>query len=89
MFGEHEEVAGGQAELVESSKIFFVLRGDISTQANLEWSEIYFHVAYICDHVRVFSEGLLPGYMDRGGPPPARMNGVMSAYRVHFDRSIL
>ena len=47
-------MGGGQAELVESSKIFFVLRRDISARANLEWNEIYFHVANICDHVGIF-----------------------------------
>ena len=50
-YGERGEVGGGQAEIVKSSKIFFVLRGDISTRAKLEWNKINFHVANICDHV--------------------------------------
>ena len=57
----------------------FGSRGTVSSNTNICLSEI------------ITMSGRYDVTMIWGGivPPPARLNGVMSAYRVHFDRSIL
>ena len=57
----------------------FGSKGTVSSNTNICSSEI------------ITMSGRYDVTMIWGGivPPPARLNGVMSAYRVHFDRSIL